>query len=175
MILFRKLDDSRIVMSIIVFSVWALVAIYAIAHDQYIVRIEPAHFTIYHPAVPGVESPALQAAVLAFMASLWPGLALGISLALVCRAGSYPKVGVVYVLIGTAVVIAITELASLMTGLITYLQRKPFYYSSWYPEGAEISLMVTQTIQITCYFVAGLGSFILLCWIMFVRYKWKKT
>ena len=29
-----------------VFGTWAIVAVYAILHDQYVVRISPEHFTV---------------------------------------------------------------------------------------------------------------------------------
>ncbi|MBT3221589.1 MAG: hypothetical protein HN348_21115, partial [Proteobacteria bacterium] len=72
----------------IAFGVWLMVALYAILHDQYIVRIAPEHFTVYHRSIPGVVNPRLQAAVLAFTASILPSQALAIALIIACRVGT---------------------------------------------------------------------------------------
>jgi hypothetical protein len=141
-----------------------------VLHDQYIVRLCPEHFTVYHPAVPGVTSPALQAAVLAFFASIAPGMALGFSTAVICRAGNYPKLGLRYALIGTVIVILFTELVSVGTGLFTYMIG-PLYPEACYPDNSSVNLQVTQTIQITCYLFAALLSAIFLFWTLLVRIK----
>lgn len=60
-----------------VFGIWLIVAIYAIAHDQYIVTIAPEHFTVYHPNPHGIENSRLLAAWSAVLASVSPGLLLG--------------------------------------------------------------------------------------------------
>ena len=54
-------------------------------------RIEPRHFTVYHDPVPGVTSPEVQAAILAFQASFLPGFLLGFGCVIAAWAGDWPR------------------------------------------------------------------------------------
>lgn len=84
---FRLLDERRSITYSIVFGIWGLTAIYAAIHDQYIVRIAPEHFTMYHKALWNIQTPELLALAYAFKASLAPGLILGVTCAFVARHG----------------------------------------------------------------------------------------
>ena len=108
-------NDTRSNTYPIILSVWGLVALYAVLHDQYIVRIDPTHFTVYHPPIGNISNPAILAAIHAFLASLSPGLALGLAAMVAARLGPLPKVGTKFILKGTIILILATEAISALT------------------------------------------------------------
>lgn len=152
----------------IILGTWLLVAIYAMAHDQYLVAIAPQHFTDYHSNPFSIQSPRLLALVLSFGASFSPGLALGIASYFVARAGSRPKVAAQTVLKGTCVVIAATELTAAAAGLVAYTRNAPVFPTSFYPESSP-EIYASQTIQLVCYLAAACYSMLLLGWMRLRR------
>lgn len=86
------LQEKRSVAYAIIFGIWAEVFLYCLLHDQYLVRIAPEHFTIYHEPLWGIGNPSLLAAAWAFRASIGPGLILGLAALFLARAGSLPKI-----------------------------------------------------------------------------------
>lgn len=168
----RLLNDTRGVCYSIIVGVWGLVALYAVLHDQYIVRIAPEHFTEYHPQIWGIEDPYWLAAALAFCASFGPGLLLGVACLLAARAGAYPKVSIRSILLGVVTVIAATELLSASLGYWVYRSQQPLYPASWYPD-QSLPLLITQTIQISCYLSSALFSGVLLVGLVGVRFRKK--
>lgn len=159
---FHLLGERRQVTYTIILGVWSMVAVYAILHDQYIVRIAPEHFTIYHKPLWGILEPKLLAAAYAFRASFGPGLVLGMACAFVARAGDRPKVGYGFIFLGTSLVILATEILSVSAGLICYYLEEPLFPSAWYPD-PSLPMLVTNTIQITCYLASALCSLLFLC------------
>ncbi len=162
------LADKRSVIYSFASRVWGRVAVYAVGHDQYIARIEPRHFTEYHKPFLGIESPSLLAAVHAFLASIGPGFLLGIACVLVGWMGSRPRISDRYVMNGVIVVIACAELSSLLSGLWVYQTGRSFYPDFLFPEVTK-SLVITQTIQVTCYLASVLFSGALLLAILCKR------
>lgn len=162
-------ETRRIAYSTIV-GVWMIVAIYAVLHDQYLVRISPEHFTEYHPQIWGIQDPHLLAAALAFNASFGPGLLLGVACLFAARAGSFPKPPIQSVLLGVVAVIAATELVSASLGYYVHRTQQPLYPLWCYPD-TSLPLLVTQTIQISCYLASALFSGVLLVKIMVARYR----
>ena len=150
-------DERRTSFYGTIFGIWFIVAAYAVVHDQYLVRIAPDHFTVYHDNPEGIESAPILAAWLALKASISPGLLLGIATWFVARSGRWPKIQAKHTLIAVCVVIFVTELCALASGALAFWAKSPIYPRRWYPD-LRVSLVVTQTIQITCYFVAFLAS-----------------
>lgn len=165
-----RLQEPRSVTYSIMVGVWAIVAVYAVLHDQYIVRIAPEHFTEYHPQIWGIKDPYWLAAALAFCASFGPGLLLGVACLLAARAGSFPKVSIRSILLGVVAVIAATEALSASLGYWVYRSQQPLYPVSWYPEDS-VPLLVTQTIQISCYLSSAVFSWVLLVGMAWGRYR----
>ena len=56
--------------------------------------------------------------------------------------------------------------------LSSYLRGAAMYPAAWYPEG-NVLLLVTPSIQITCYLASGLGALVLICWMLFLRARWQ--
>ena len=139
-----------------VIGTWAIVTLYAILHDQVIVWFAPEHFTVGHPAVPGVSSPPLQAAILAFVAALPPGLAFGTVLGLAANEGPWPTVSDRTALGRVLLTVALTELVAWGLGALTWSRGWLVFGASWYPDWATRSTQTTQTVQLAAY-VAGAG------------------
>ena len=64
---------------------------YGIIHDQITARVCVEYFTIGHPPVFGTEDPTLLGLGWGIIATWWVGALLGVPLAIVARAGSWPK------------------------------------------------------------------------------------
>ena len=138
-------------------GVGLMVTIYAVCHDQYIVRIAPEHFTLYHEGYGHIGSPAFQAFLYAANASITPGIAFGLVLAIVCRRGKIEQISIETALRYALGVIVFAETLSLLTVLFVYLMGKPIYPLALYPD-LKINLVITQSIQITCYIASFIGS-----------------
>ena len=111
----------------IVFGIWLFVAVYAIAHDQYLVRIAPDHFTVYHENPEGIESAPVLAAWTALKASLTPGLVLGRATWFTTRSGTWPKIKAKHIFMAVCAVISVTELSAATTGILAYWTKSPLY------------------------------------------------
>lgn len=164
------LQETRRVAYSTILGVWMIVAVYAVLHDQYLVRISPEHFTVYHPRIWGIQDPHLLAAALAFCASFPPGLLLGVACLFAARAGSFPKLPIKSILLGVVAVIAATELLSASLGYYVHRTQQPLYPLWCYPDTSP-PLLVTQTIQISCYLASALFSGVLLVYLMYKRYR----
>ena len=147
-------DERRGTSYQIVFGVWAMVAVYAVLHDQYVVRIAPEHFTVYHEPVWNLTDAGALAAAWAFKASFIPGFLLGFAALVVGRRGTRPRVAVSRLLLGTGVVILASELVSAGSGWWAHRTGDRIYPDRVYPEMTG-PVMVTQTIQLTCYLASA--------------------
>ena len=161
----RLLNETRAVSYTIVFGIWAEVFLYCLLHDQYMVRIAPTHFTVYHDPLWGIENPSLLAAAWAFRASIGPGLVLGLAALFLGRAGPWPKVAPATMLKTVPWLILVTELAGLATGAWVWRKERPLYPEIVYPDGT-LPILISQTIQITCYLAGALVSLCFLVWLV---------
>lgn len=153
----RLFDDPRPVTYRIVFGVFAIIAAYAVIHDQVIVSIAPEHFTEYHDPVPGVTSPRGVALAWALVAAVVKGIPFGIACAWIGRRGHRRRVPVGVLLGGTFLIILLGEVLAVLAGLRVYRTGSPFYPGSWYPDHT-LPILITQTVQITCYLSISLVS-----------------
>lgn len=152
----------------IIIGVWAMVALYAVLHDQYLVRIAPEHFTEYHDPLYGIENPYLLAAVWGFLASFSPGLLLGIACLFASRAGKLPPFPKKAIFKGVLVVIALTEIFSASLGYYVHQSGEMVYPAEWYPD-QSLPMLVTQTIQVSCYLGSAFFSMLFVVSIRFRR------
>ena len=149
----------------IVFGIWAEVFVYCVLHDQYLIRIAPEHFTVWHPPLWGIEDLTLLALAWGFRASVGPGLVLGLATLFLSRAGSRPKVATGKIIRAVPLGILVTELAGLSAGGWVWKTGLPLYPAAMYPDLSE-ALMVSQTIQLTCYAAGGLVGLLFLGWVL---------
>lgn len=159
------LNESRPVTYLIVFGIWAEVFLYCLLHDQYMVRVAPTHFTVYHEPLWGIENHSLLAAAWAFRASVGPGLVLGLAALFLGRAGSRPKIAPRTMLKIVPCLILLTEISGLSAGLWAWRNERPLYPDAVYPDGT-LPILFSQTNQVTCYLVGGLVSAGFLAWII---------
>lgn len=160
------LKERRSVVYAITFGIWLEVFLYCVLHDQYLIRIAPEHFTVYHAPLWGIENTELTllAFAWAFKASIGPGLLLGLAAVFVGRAGTRPKMPVKRMLKVVAGMIVITELAGLAAGAYAWNTGEMIFPEIIYPEETR-PLITTQTIQLVCYLVGGLSSGGFLVWV----------
>ncbi|MBI5247396.1 MAG: hypothetical protein HY923_09455 [Elusimicrobia bacterium] len=136
-------------------GIWAIVTVYAILHDQYIVRLAPEHFTVYHDPMWGLRRPRAIALAYAFRGLWYPGILLGMACTLAARADSMPRLRPRFVLKGVVGVTLLTEFISIVSGIVAYQRGQGIYPAGFYPDPRPI-LQVTQTIQLTGYWSSAL-------------------
>lgn len=162
------LQEKRSVAYAIVFGIWAEVFLYCLLHDQYLVRIAPEHFTVYHEPLWGIENHSLLAAAWAFRASIGPGLVLGLAAMFLARGGTRPKIAPGTLLKIVPWLILITEICGLLAGWWSWRNDRPLYPEAIYPDLTR-PILTTQSIQLTCYAAGALVSGIFLSWIVWHR------
>src|SRR5688572_10665422 len=144
------LHEKRSVTYAIVFGIWAEVFLYCLLHDQYLIRISPEHFTVYHAPLWVITDLTLLAAAWAFRASVGPGLGWGLVALFVARAGRRPKTAPGRLLKRVPWLILVTEAAGLAVGAWVWKTQRPLFPEIVYPE-LTLPLLITQSIQLTCY------------------------
>lgn len=149
-------EDRRITYSVVL-GIPAMLIAWAVAHDQYLVRIAPEHFTEYHEPLWNISNPPTLAAVYAFGATIGPGLIMGLLSAFFGRHGEEPKVPVRTIFLGFLIVIAVTEALGALAGFVVWKTGEPIYPQRWYPD-RTLPIAITQSIQITCYATASVAS-----------------
>lgn len=162
--------DSRRYSYAVVTGIWLIVTVYAVLHDQYLVRIAPEHFTVYHPPLWGLHNPSLLAAAWAFQAATYPGFMLGVGCLLAARAGPWPRVGVRHVFTVVPLLVGLTEIIAASSGLWGWWRGQGLYPDWLYPDG-RLSLLITQTIQLTCYAAGGLCSLGVVAYLLIRRWR----
>ena len=161
--------ESRAGVYLLAFGIWAIVAAYAVLHDQVIVRISPAHFTEYHDPMWGIRYPKVLAAAYAFRSSWYPGILLGMACTLAARADSMPRLSPRFVLKAVAGVVVLTEFVSAVSGAVAYHRGQGIYPDEFYHD-PRLLQQVAQTIQLTCYWMAALWSSFLVGLLLGLRY-----
>jgi cytochrome bd-type quinol oxidase subunit 1 len=162
------LQEKRSVAYAIVFGIWAEVFLYCVLHDQYLVRLAPAHFTEYHAPLWGIENLSLLAAGWAFRASVGPGLVLGLAALFLGRAGNRPKIEPHTMLKIVPCLILLTEACGLLAGWWAWKNERPLYPEIVYPDLTR-PILTSQSIQLTCYAAGAISSGIFLGWIVWHR------
>jgi len=162
-------DDSRSTTYRIILGVWLMIAGYAVIHDQVIVSIAPEHFTEYHEPIRGVENPRALAAIHALAASIVKGIPFGILCVWIGRRGPRRKVPVMTFFFGTLSILFFTECVAVASGVWVHRGNQPPYPSAWYPEHS-LPILITQTVQITCY----LSAFFLSVGFFAMLHRWRR-
>jgi hypothetical protein len=142
---------------------WLAVWLYAALHNEYLIRIAPEHFTVWHYKIPFTQNYTLLGVLYAGGASISPGGILGALLYVAGRLFNRPKLSVRQLVFSTAWVWLAVEICAVTTGLIVWRTHRAIYPADWYPDHS-LGLLITQTIQITAYSVGAVFSVILLIW-----------
>src|SRR5438477_1054741 len=75
----------------IFFGTWIAVWLYAALHNQYLIRIAPEHFIVWHYKIPFTQDYTLLGVLYAGGASIWPGGILGLLLYVAFRLFNRPQ------------------------------------------------------------------------------------
>lgn len=138
-------------------AVWFFAAV----HNQYLIRIAPEHFTVWHYRIPFTQDYTLLGIAYAFGASASPGVVLGMALFILGRLGSRPKLSPLRLVFSTAWIWLGVEIVSIAAGVLVHLTSHPLYPGWVYPDDSP-GLLITQTIQITAYLSGAFFSLALL-------------
>lgn len=152
----------------VVLAVWATVWVMAALHDQYLIRIAPEHFTVWHPHISETRSLTLLAIYWSFWATLSPGIFLGLLLYPAARVSDRPKRSIRQIVVSVAVGWGLVEICALTTGSIVWARGTGLYPDDFYPDNS-LGLLITQTIQLTTYLAGFMLSLILVAWTWWVR------
>lgn len=147
---------------------WMAVWFYAAVHNQYLIRIAPEHFTVWHYRIACTENYTLLGILYAGGASISPGGVLGALLYVAGRLFDRPRLSARRLVLSTAWVWLAVEICAVGTGLMVWHSGRPVYPDSLYP-AKSLGLLITQTIQITAYASGALFSVILLWWTWHTR------
>lgn len=90
---------------------------YGILHDQVTARVCVEYFTIGHPPI-GTDDPTLLGLGWGVIATWWVGVMLGAPLAVVARAGTWPKRDARSLVQPLLVLMAVTAVCALLAGFI---------------------------------------------------------
>jgi hypothetical protein len=132
---------------------------YAVVQDQISARLCPEYFTAFHNPIPGVKDPTLLGILWGVLGAWWGGALMGYALAVAATAGPHPQWQQKQLFKPAACVIAVTALASLVTGLNVHhhcdmlgVQLSPDWNEHLPPERHRACLTVA------CYHMAGYAT-----------------
>ncbi len=130
---------------------------WAVAHDLYLIHVEPRHFTEYHRPLLPISDLRLLALQYATVATLGPGLVFGALAYTACRAGRRRRFALRPVALGFAGVIAAGELLILALGRYSFSSYKsgagPLYPPVLYPDLTD-GIVYSQSVNISAYLIA---------------------
>lgn len=140
----------------VVLGAGALVAGYGVINDQFIVTLASNHFTVYHPHYFPFASLRAQALCFGLLAGA-PGLGWGILLYWAGHYGPGPVMGRRAMLLGAGAVLLVTAAVAWGLGRAAAATDVPPYPMYFYPD-TDGNLLVTQTVQLTNYWLGTLGA-----------------
>jgi len=140
----------------IVLGVFALVAAYGVVNDQLIVTLAANHFTVYYPHYFSFESARAQAFCFGLSAGA-PGVGWGILLYWAGHYGPGPQLSVRATLLTAGAVLLGTAAVAWGLGHEAAGMPVPPYPMFFYPD-TDGNLSITQTVQLTNYWLGALGA-----------------
>lgn len=149
----------------------AAAVVYGIGQDLITTRVCLEYFTIGHPPIfGGTQKPTLLALGWGVIATWWVGLGLGAPAALLCRAGSQPKLGWRDLRWPIGLLMVVMALISAAAGLIGYVASGIIV--DYTPDEAVFNTPRFQAdlaAHSTAYFVGFTGSILICGWIWWRR------
>lgn len=145
----------------------ASAVLYGIAQDQVTARVCVEYFTVGHKPLFATDSPTLLALDFGTRATWWAGVILGISAALLSRAGSWPKLDATRLIRPIACLLTVMAVASLLAGLTGYQVAKGGGFVLPEPLGPRVpkvrhALFFADSLaHLAAYGVGTLGGFVL--------------
>ena len=94
---------------------------YGVIHDQITARVCVEYFTIGHAPIFGTDDPTLLGLGWGVLATWWVGVMLGVPLAVVARAGSWPKRSAASLLRPLLILMIVSATCALFAGFAGWL------------------------------------------------------
>src|SRR3954451_7825723 len=99
---------------------WLAVWFYAAVHNQYLIRIAPEHFTVWHYRIPYTQDYTLLGILYAGGASVSPGGVLGALLYVAGRLFNRPRLSPCHLILSTGWVWLAVEVCAILSGIIVW-------------------------------------------------------
>ena len=152
-----------------VVTVASVIVAWGMMHNQYLIRIEPRHFTVFHPRWLPLTDLTLLGMQYAFLATVGPAGLYGILSYFAARHGRLPKLSLRHVLLHVMVMIAAIEAMCLLMWWATATwydahQQPLILPAAWFPEVSR-GIVITQTINLYAYaasFALGPANLVLI-------------
>lgn len=148
--------------------------LYGIAQDHVTARICPEYFTVGHadlgmPQVFHNPSPTVLAFAWGVVATWWVGLPLGVVLAVVGRAGRWPKLTAQDLLRPIGVVLGLMALGAVVGGFVGYFSGVVALVPAAVPEAARNRFAIDFGAHLAAYVVGLAGGLGLCVWTLLHR------
>src|SRR4051794_11906547 len=111
----------------VIFGTWIAIWFYAAMHNQYLIRIAPEHFTVWHYKIPFTQNYTLLGILYASGAAVSPGCIVGVLLYVAGRLFNRPRLSVWQIVSSTAWVWLAVEICALAAGLIVWRTHRGIY------------------------------------------------
>lgn len=140
----------------------AYISTWAILHDQIVIRIEPRHFTEYHRPLLDISNLTLLAIQYGFIATFGLGIVFGMVTFFLSRNGPLTQLSFKEVFIRFIPFSLIVEFICLSAGYGEYRHFQTHGEHLIYPDSVfpdeTLGIAITQTMNLTAYLLAGIGS-----------------
>ena len=149
--------------------------IYGIVHDQITARVCVEYFTIGHPPIFHTDSPTLLGLGWGVIATWWVGAFLGVLVAAAARLGSSPKLTAARLIRPIAVLMAVSAVAALVSGISGYFTAKargpdlPAWLATTMPPETLNRFQADLWAHLASYTVGFLGGIIICVWVLVRR------
>lgn len=154
-------------------SFMGYISLWAILHDQIIIRIDSRHFTDYHRPILNISNHTLLAIQYGFIATFGLGLVFGMMTYCVSRFGRLRKLPFKDVFLRFMVLSLIVEFICLILGYLEHLyygsHREHLFYPDFVFPDSTHGIAITQTMNISAYLLAGVSAFIFWTYLYFMR------
>jgi len=143
-------ESWRVFFTVLV-GTWMAIWVYAAIHNQYLIRIAPEHFTVWHYKMPFFTGHTMLGIAYAFAASSSPGLLLGIALYVAGRLFDRPKLTTWQLVSSTVWVWIGVEICAWIAGLIVWRTGRGIYPDWVYPDDSLGLLFRLRDAEHCCY------------------------
>jgi hypothetical protein len=157
-------------LGIVLVSILAAV-VYGIVHDQVTARVCVEYFTIGHPPVFATDNPTLLGIGWGIIATWWVGAMLGVPLAIVARAGRFPKRDVKSLIRPIAILMTVNAICAALAGTIGYVAAKrgwlrlPDFVAISVPTDKQVPFMADLWAHNSSYAISFIGGMIVVAFV----------
>lgn len=151
-------ENERRNLAAFVIAFGVTIVAWASAHDLYLIRVEPRHFTDYHRPLLPITNHALLALQYATVATFGPGMVFGAAAYASARIGRSPRISVRRAWWAFLPFIVVIEGAALLAGELGRSRHAadstPLFPAWVYPD-ATAGIAYSQSVNVTAYLAAA--------------------